>query len=171
MARREGVSAVASQVALGFAKLKEEPVVLVDANLRHPSLHSRYEMQRAPGFSDVIGRQATIEDAIRHSEIGSLYVLPAGTAVANSLSVLSSAECSDTLRCLRERFRVVIIDTSPIARFADATLVASRADGVVVITAAGRHREAEFRQLERYLNGIGARALGLLLSEGLLPKS
>jgi receptor protein-tyrosine kinase len=165
LAEREGVSTVAAEAAIALAQCSEHPVLLVDANLRAPSLHTRFEVKREPGLSDVVGKRAAIHEAVTGSALPSLFLLPAGTPVADGLATLSTAECRGVLRELRQQFGIVVVDCAPLGRFADAALLAAEAEGVVVVLAGGVHRKSELRRFTEELDAMGAKVLGVLLSE------
>jgi protein-tyrosine kinase len=165
LAEREGVSRTTAEVALALATGSEAPVLLLDGNFRAPSLHTRFGLSRIPGLSDVVEKRASLDEAVAVSPQPSLFVLPAGRPVPHGLATLSAAECVRVLSELRERFRMVVIDCAPLGRFADGAVLAAQADGVVVVAESGRHRKSELRGLKEELDALGARTLGVLLSE------
>ena len=162
---REGVSTVAAQVAIALAQMDLGPVLLLDANLHAPSLHASFKVEQIPGLSDLIEKKAILEEAIHSTQFSLLSILPVGSTTVNSLSLFSSAGCSLLMEALRERFRFVIIDSSPILKFVDTTLLTSRFDGVVIAIAAGERRQSEVFEVKRILDGLRANIIGIVLCE------
>lgn len=161
----EGTSTVAAQVALAFAQMDVGSVLFLDANLHAPSAHTTFQVPQFPGFTDLIEEQATLDDAIHPTELGRLYVLPVGSSVVNALALFPAVECAALLRTLAQRFRLIVIDSAPVLQRADTTLLVTYTDGVVLVIAAGERRHAEVLEIQRLLEGVKARLLGVVLTD------
>ena len=161
----EGVTETAGQVAHALTQMEQGPILLLDANLRFPSLHSKFKIHQIPGLSDLISKQAKLEETVFPTDVAGLSLLPAGVAAEDSLALLSSAEWPSLLQVLRERFQFVIVDSASVLQFADIALIAPRADGVVIVMAAGERSRQELLQTKRMLDGLKANLLGVVLSE------
>jgi capsular exopolysaccharide synthesis family protein len=161
----EGTSTVAMQVAFAFAQMDVGAVLLLDANLHAPSAHTTFQVPQSPGFTDLIEQQATPDHAIHPTEMSRLYVLPVGSTVVNALALFSALECTALLRTLAQRFRLIVIDSAPVLQSADTTLLVPHTDGVVLVIAAGERRHAEVLEIQRLLEGVKARLLGVVLSD------
>jgi receptor protein-tyrosine kinase len=132
----EGKSTVALNLALAFAAEKGERTLLIDGDLRRPTLGGWLRPEPRLGFAEVLTGQVTLDHAILALENSSLEVLPAGGPVDNPTELLSSDRTGDLIEDLRKRFRRVIIDTPPIVPFTDADTVGSHTDGVVIVARA-----------------------------------
>lgn len=159
----EGASTIAAQIAVSLALMREGRVLLLDANLRSPSLHLRFDVQQTPGLSDVIQGKATLRDAIVGTEIPGLSLLPAGNIVVDFRSLLLSEQCSHIISAARQHFRFVIIDSPPMLKVADTALVATRADGVVLVVSADVRRKSEVAEMKQILDGLKAKVIGTVL--------
>jgi len=159
-----GVSTAAIELARTFARSHPEPVLLVDANLRRPTLAAKLGIPPGPGLSEVVQREATIDDVIHELEPGSLYAIPAGEPGERPASILASSDCIELLRSLRFHFGQIFLDTAPLGTFVDGAFLAAQAQYVVLFVERGRHQRSEVRQIVRELKAVGVHGVGLCLS-------
>ncbi len=118
----------------GALAIKGETVLLVDADLRNPSLAAALGLPRDPGLADVLDGACKLEEAIvRTAQFPDLYVLPAGKARRNPAELLDSARWHQLCAVVKNSFRFVLIDTPPIAAVTDYDLVQAVADGVIFV--------------------------------------
>ncbi|WP_084429011.1 GumC family protein [Aliagarivorans marinus] len=140
----EGKSSVAMSLAQSMASL--EKVLLIEADLRRPTLGARFELRRAtPGLTNIIMLNESIEDCISRDPYSEMDVLCAGVGVANPLELLASSRFEKLLTELEERYDKIVIDSPPILPVSD-TLVIARFVGSVVIVLRSR------RTLLKHLN-------------------
>ncbi len=130
----DGKTLSAVNTAGALAIKGETTVLLVDADLRNPSLAPILGLPEGPGLAEVLHGDCTLEEAIiRTAQFPNLYVLPAGTARDNPAELLDSARWRQLCGILRSSFRFVLIDTPPIAAVTDFDLVQAAADGVIFV--------------------------------------
>lgn len=132
----EGKTFTASNLALAQAQL-ELPVLLADLDLRRPVVHQQFQCERSPGFSDFLLGEKSLEECIRHVEGTNLYIMPAGSAVRNPLELLNMRPVRYTLDSFRKVFNWVILDTPPLLFSADANLLATITDGIILVVRIG----------------------------------
>ena len=132
----EGKTFTACNLALAQAQL-EHPVLLADLDLRRPVVHQQFQCERSPGFSDFLLGEKSLEECIRHVEGTNLYILPAGSAVRNPLELLNMRPVRYTLDSFRKVFNWVILDTPPLLFSADANLLATITDGIILVVRIG----------------------------------
>ncbi|MGH9138210.1 MAG: polysaccharide biosynthesis tyrosine autokinase, partial [Acidimicrobiales bacterium] len=157
----EGKTTTAGNLAVVLAAAGKQ-VVLVDADLRKPRLHTMFGINPAPGLTEVILGHP-MQDAIRKVGDG-LYVLPAGSPPANPAEMLISQHVSAVLRTLAEQYEHVVVDSSPVLPVADAVGIAAAADGVLLVAQAKRvSRRALVDALAR-MNQVGAQVFGVVLN-------
>lgn len=130
----EGKSTTAANLALSFAQVGKR-VLLVDADLRAPSVHKHFDTGTDTGLSDVLAGRVSWQDAMTRIDPWELYVVPAGPVSrrAADMFVQAAAELFDEV--CRE-FDIVIVDAPPLLGFAESHLLAAMADSVVVVTKA-----------------------------------
>jgi receptor protein-tyrosine kinase len=133
----EGKTFSAVNLALAQSHLAESSVLLGDFDLRRPIVHNLFQIDRAPGLSDYLTGQCTFPQALRRIEGMSLYVLPAGTPVKNPLELLNMRQTRALFEELPRTFNWAIFDTPPLLFSADANLLATMADGTILVVKIG----------------------------------
>jgi receptor protein-tyrosine kinase len=133
----EGKTFTAVNLALAQAQLAENVVLLGDFDLRRPVIHNLFQISRAPGLSDYLSGQCKFGEALRRIEGVNLYVMPAGTAVKNPLELLNTRQARALFEELPRNFTWSIFDTPPLLFSADANLLATLADGTVLVVKIG----------------------------------
>ena len=149
-------------VALAFGGAK---VLLVDADMRRPSVHAAFGLTTTHGLGDVLAGRASLHETVTRVQTPSLWILPAGTPPPNPSELLSSTVMDSLAQQLREGpFDWVVVDTPPVLAVTDAALLAKHATGVVFVLGASmtRRRAAE-RAIEMLAIG-GPRILGAVLN-------
>jgi len=132
----EGKTFVALNLALAQSQL-EAPILIIDLDLRRPTVHELLRIDRTPGFSDFLVGEKPLDECIRHIEGTNLYVLPAGTLARNPLELLNMRQVKILLDNLRKVFGWIIMDTPPLLFSADANLMATLTDGTVLVVRIG----------------------------------
>jgi capsular exopolysaccharide synthesis family protein len=141
-------------------------VLLVDADMRRPRLHSIFEIDNAEGLSTILANKKTEAEMllmVQQHESG-LYVLPSGRIPPNPAELLGSDQIRALMAVLENTFDHVVIDSPPVASFTDGVLLSSLADGVLLVvhgSAASRHAVRRARQL---LTDVGAKIFGVVLN-------
>jgi receptor protein-tyrosine kinase len=133
----EGKTFSAVNLALAQAHMSEMPVLLADFDLRRPIIHSLFQIDRAPGLSDYLGGSCTFAQALRKIDGMNLYILPAGSPLKNPLELLNMRQTKALFEELPQIFNWVIFDTPPLLFSADANLLATMADGTVLVVKIG----------------------------------
>lgn len=160
----DGKTTVVSNLAAAFAQ-QGMKVLAVDCDLRRGRLHSAFNLPRTPGLTDLVTGQATLEEVIRETSIPNLSLMAAGTRPPNPSELLGSDPVRHLLAQIGNQFDLMILDTPPVLAAADAPILGSIVDGVIVLVRMGiTDKNAAKRALER-LNVVGARVLGTVLND------
>lgn len=139
-------------------------VLLIDCDLRKPTAHDSLGIKRAPGLSDLLASKATLEEAVRSVPGTQLHVVAAGTSVPSPGDLLTTEAMRGLVASLRHSYRWIVLDTPPVGAVADALVLASLGDGVVVVAGAEMvSRKAVLNTLHR-VSETGARILGVVLN-------
>lgn len=133
----EGKSVVASNLAVALAQTGER-VLLVDADMRRPTVHKNFAIDQQPGLSNVLVGNCKPSEAIRSSDVAGLSILPAGRCPPNPSELLGSPEFKRLLNAIGERFSWIILDTPPVLAVTDACVLAHVVSGVVFVVGADR---------------------------------
>ncbi|MCC7009141.1 MAG: polysaccharide biosynthesis tyrosine autokinase [Acidobacteria bacterium] len=157
----EGKTLTATNLALTFSESYRRSVLLIDADLRRPSLHTVFNIEPAPGLSDGLN---AIENVgfTPHQISERLTVLPAGRPSSDPMAGLTSGRMRRLIAEAREHFDWVIIDTPPVGLMTDANLLAAMADGAILVVKAG---STSYQLAQRAVEAIGRdRLLGTVLN-------
>jgi protein-tyrosine kinase len=133
----EGKTFTAVNLALAESHLAESSVLLGDFDLRRPIMHNLFQVDRSPGLSDFLTGQCTFPQALRKIEGMNLYLLPAGSPVKNPLELLNTRQAKALFEELPRCFHWSIFDTPPLLFSADANLLATLADGAILVVKIG----------------------------------
>ncbi|MDR6167384.1 succinoglycan biosynthesis transport protein ExoP [Microbacterium paludicola] len=159
----EGKSTTAANVAVAFAATGAS-VCLVEADLRRPSLGRILDLPPDLGFTSVIAREATLDDALVAWGPDRLRVLLAGPVPPNPSELLESERALELLESLRSAHDIVIIDAPPVHPVTDAAVLARVFGGAVLVVGAGRARERDVRRAVARLASVGATIHGAVLN-------
>ncbi len=159
---QEGKSMVAANLACSLALTTQQKVLLLEGDLRRPSLSRVFGLGSHPGLCECLQGKRELTACIFHLEGLGLWVMPAGTAQNNPLELLQSGRLSAILDQLTSWFDWVIIDSPPVLPMADTSVLARLADGILLVT---RQGTTEKRHLQRGLEALEAKKLiGALLN-------
>ena len=136
----EGRSFTAANLALVEARLADHPTLLCDFDLRRPSLHRIFQIDRGPGLADYLLGRVELQEVIHRIGESYLFVMPAGVPVINALELLHLGETRRLLEILSNRFRCVILDSPPLLAASDASLLATLVDGTLLVARLGATR-------------------------------
>jgi exopolysaccharide transport family protein len=161
---QEGKSTTSINTSIVLAQ-KGTRVLLIDADLRRPSIHKTLGMGPRTGLSNVLTGSASLKQAVvRSSILPSLYVLPAGTPPPNPAELLASSNMKDVLAELREEYDHIVVDTPPTLSVTDAVVMSTRADAVVLVIRCGQTTKQALRRSRDLLMQVNARVCGVLLN-------
>jgi exopolysaccharide/PEP-CTERM locus tyrosine autokinase len=161
----EGKSLTALNLAIVLAQEYDHSVLLVDTDLRRPSLHRYLGIHPEVGLAHCLQDNVPVSRTLVKTGLGRLVVLPAGTAVADPVELLSSSRMKDIIRELKYRYpdRYVIFDSPPAAPFADAQVLGQVVDGVLFVVREGVARTNDIREGLGTLKG--ANLLGVVFND------
>src|SRR5437762_6727691 len=161
---QEGKTTTSINTAIVLAQ-KGVRVLLIDADLRRPSIHKTLGMGPKMGLSNVLTGNATIQQAtVRSSILPGLFILPAGTPPPNPAELLASSNMRDVLTELREQYDHIVVDTPPALSVTDAVVMSTRADAVVLVIRSGQTTKQALRRSRDLLMQVNARVAGVLLN-------
>lgn len=162
----EGKTLTASNLALILSESYQQRVLLIDADLRRPSLHTVFRMSKGPGLTDALVATETTGNQYVHSISSHLSLLPAGKLQVDPIAGLTSARMREIVHAARATFSWVVIDTPPVGVLTDASLLSSMVDGTVLVVKA---ESTPFDLVKRAVDAIGAdRLLGVVLNRAVL---
>jgi len=161
---QEGKTTTSINCAVVLAQ-KGVRVLLIDADLRRPSIHKTLGMGPRSGLSNVLTGSSTLEQAITRSPIlPNLSVLPAGTPPPNPAELLASTNMRDMLEELRGQYDHIVVDTPPTLSVTDAVVLSPRADAIVLVIRSGQTTKQALRRSRDILMQVNAKVAGVLLN-------
>jgi capsular exopolysaccharide synthesis family protein len=159
----EGKTVVAANLAVSLAQAGQR-VLLVDADMRKPRVHTVFEKPQEPGLSNVLIGKVKSSEAVDKTTVPGLWVIPAGLNPPNPAELLGSKRFKDFLESVAQHFDWVIVDTPPVMAVTDSSVVAHLATGVLfVVGAEMTSRHAAQRALEQ-LGHARAKFIGTVLN-------
>ncbi len=170
----EGKSATTINLAITLT-LSGARVLVIDADLRKPTCHQLLRVPGDTGLSNVLAGQIGLDEAIQRSPLcpisgdtsegAGLFILPAGRVPPNPAELLGSQRMTTVLATAREQFDFVLIDSPPIIPVTDSIVLATKADGVLLVISGGEwSRDVVLKALAQ-LDGVHSRVLGGLLNK------
>lgn len=158
----EGKSTISSNLSYLLAEGGER-VILVDADLRRPSVAGIFDIDASVGLTQVLAGTADLADAVQPTAHPNLMVLPAGTIPPNPSELLGSQRMRDLIATLTQTHRV-ILDAPPLLPVTDAALLTTAADGAVLVVAAGDTRKEHVERAAANLRNVNANLLGAVIN-------
>ncbi len=160
----EGKSTSALAIARNFARIGRK-VVLIDGDLRKPSLHRLANAQNNSGFSSLLAAMAGIDEVLQPTDIANLSLIAAGPLPPNPAELLSGTRLTDIVAELAKRFDIVVIDTPPVLGLADTVLIGSAADATLFVVEANGSHHGHAKAAVRRLTANGITMIGALLTK------
>lgn len=160
----EGKTTTSYALAAGFARMGRK-VLLVDADLRRPSVHRRLGSSNERGLSTLLTGHETLGALVQPSPQASLHMLTSGPVPPSPTELLSSARMEQLVQDMARNYEVVVIDSPPILGLADAPVLSALADGVVFVVESDRSRRGSLKMALRRLRAMRPVLLGAVLSK------
>src|SRR2546426_1132355 len=178
---QEGKTTTIVNLALTMAQ-NGQRTLLVGANLRRPSIHRFFGIEREPGLSDILVGNAQWRDCIRtvadilmgrfemedimaSPGLDNLHIIESGPVPANPSELLSTPAMGTFLREAREEYDIVLIDTPPVLPVTDSAIVAGQTDGVILVYQAGKVGRLVLKRAKAHLEAARAKVWGVVLND------
>lgn len=162
----DGKSTLAANLAISLAQSGKR-TVLLDCDFRKPRVHKLFALPKPEvGLASVTSGVTPLDEAIRHSDVDNLDLLPCGPRPANPAELLSGPRFQEVLTQLKAKYDMVIIDTPPILAVSDPRVVAQRVDGVVLVFRITNKVRPLAERAKEYLSDMGATLLGIVVNGG-----
>jgi len=151
---------------LGIALAQsDKKVLLVDADMRKPRLHTIFKKRNAKGLSSFLSGQAEFEGLIHDTKINNLSIISGGSCPPNPSELLSSHKMQEFIKTAIKSFDCVLLDSPPIALVTDAAILAKVADGVVVVIENGKTSKRALPRISQILEGSKVKVVGMLVNK------
>ena len=166
----EGKTTILANLATTFANL-EKKVLILDGDLRNPTIHKIFELSNIYGLTDVLLENKTFEECVYCTDTKNLHVLTCGAIPPNPSEMLASNKMTEFVSGLKDRYDYIFIDTPPIGVVTDAGIVSTYSDGCIFVVGAKKTEIETVKISIEKLESLGANILGGILNKFEVNKS
>jgi succinoglycan biosynthesis transport protein ExoP len=159
----EGKSTTIFNLATVFAQ-NGSRVLLVDSDLRRPSLHKFLNVSNSLGLTNLLLKQNTIEEVVQTSALPTLHFLPSGKLPSSSLGILNSTQMREFMQKAKERYDFVFFDSPPIMGVSDASILASEVDMALLVIQYRKYPQVMTIRAKQMVEKVGGNLLGVVLN-------
>jgi capsular exopolysaccharide synthesis family protein len=157
----EGKSTVSGNLALSFAQI-DKKVIIVDCDLRKPSVHKNFKISNLVGLSEVLIGQSVLQEAIQKYN-DNFDILPSGKIPPNPSEMLSSSAMTALIENLKDKYDIIVLDSAPLQVVTDAQILSTKVDGTILVIRAQRTSKEAVIEAKNLLNKVGANIIGTVL--------
>ena len=157
----EGKSTTSANLAVVFAKSGQR-LLLVDADMRKPTVYKTFSLNNASGLSTVLSTSTSVLEAAQKTVIDNLSVLTSGPKPPNPSELLGSARMNQVMEEAKNLYDVVVFDMPPVVAVTDAQIMASKADGTILVVRENVARKESLTKARDLLNMVQARIIGVV---------
>lgn len=159
----EGKSTTAANLAVVFAQ-QGKSVLLVDADMRKPTVHYTFNLTNTTGLTNVLTNQVSLGDAAKLTDVANLAVLSSGPIPPNPSELLGSRAMKAFLEEAKRSFNMIIFDTPPVLAVTDAQILANQCDGTILVVGSERTEVEAATKSKELLTAAQAKLLGAILN-------
>ena len=163
--QNEGKSTVIANVAYSFSKLENCKVLLMDLDLRNPSVHKKFKVGNIYGVTDVLLEKRSFQGCVKETDVKNLDIITAGEIPFNPSEILSSKKMKEFINNLQDVYDYVFIDTPPIGIVTDAGILSTYSDGVAMVVGSGEVPIDLAKTSMKRLNKVNANIVGVILNK------
>ena len=144
----EGKTLTAINLAISCSHQLNKTVLLVDGDIKNPSVHKYFGLDDVPGLADCLTNKTTVSDVLINPGMDRIVILPGGSPHTNSAELLGSPQMKDLLKDIKERYpeRFVIFDSSPVLTSADPLVFATLVDGILLVVEAEKTTREDIKK-------------------------
>ena len=163
----DGKTTLISNLAIALAQSGKR-VLLIDADLRRPTVHKLFRMSQDIGLTDVLTGEIDFLNAVRQTTVDRLSLLTAGESPANPAELLSSPRMAQMLKDARHEFDFVFVDAPPLLAVSDPCILARQVDGMVLVVRVGKNTRTSAARVRELIHDQGIAVLGTV-ANGVVP--
>ncbi|MEQ7219745.1 CpsD/CapB family tyrosine-protein kinase [Vagococcus fluvialis] len=158
----EGKSTTSANLAVAFAQSGMK-TVLVDADLRRPTVHRSFFMENTKGLSSLLSiRRMSLGEVIQPSDVRNLDLITSGPISPNPSELLASSRMKKVLHILKQEYDVIIFDVPPVGTVTDAQLIASQVDGTLLVVREDQTEKSGLERAVKLLDQVDANIIGAI---------
>ncbi|UBH23092.1 CpsD/CapB family tyrosine-protein kinase [Macrococcus armenti] len=158
-----GKSTTAANIAVAYAQAGKS-VLLIDGDLRKPTVHYTFETKNVFGLSNLITDQINLEQAVQNTKVENLSIMTSGPIPPNPSELLSSKKFKDLIQSFEQYFDMIIIDTPPVLAVTDAVIMSTVVDGTIIVTNVETNNKHHLLKAKEVLEKSDVNILGVVLN-------
>ena len=162
-ATKEGKSTTTANLAITMAQAGYRTLI-IDCDLRRPTLHTYFSLDRRFGLSNVLAGELSYENAARPTSTANLYLIPSGDIPPNPAELVSSHHMKSLIDAARKNFDYILIDSPPIIAVTDAVILSTEVDGLILVVSSGFVNKREVSRAITLLKTVNSKILGVLIN-------
>ncbi len=159
----DGKTTTATNLAITLANTSRR-ILLIDGDLRKPSLHRIFEVPRPGGLADALLSLESTEQLVRSTFVPNLDLMTTGRDITNPAELLASERMGEILKELRSNYDMILIDSSPLLLVTDPSIIASVADGIILVVKISSTRRRDLDVTNDMLKSIGVPVFGMVVN-------
>lgn len=166
----EGKTTITTNLAVNFSKIENKKVLIIDCDLRNPSIYKEFGISNSNGLTDLLVEEKDLSNYIKETEINNLHILTAGSIPPNPSEMLSSNRMKVFMEKVREEYDYVFIDTPPVGMVTDAGILSAFLDGTILVVKSDYIDTKDLQETKKKLVSVNANILGVILNGNKVKK-
>ncbi|OCT10696.1 capsular biosynthesis protein [Paenibacillus pectinilyticus] len=159
----EGKSTTLINLAVAYAQT-DKKVLIIDGDLRKPTMHHTLRVSNRWGLTNLLTNQLSIQEVLQDTFIPNLHIISSGPIPPNPSEILASKKMLSVIEELKLQFDVILIDAPPAIAVTDSQIIATRADGVILVVNSDKTKRDAVLKAKQNLDNVRARILGVILN-------
>ena len=159
----EGKSTTIANLAVVFAQ-QGKKVLLIDSDLRKPTVHYTFNLTNTFGLTNVLTRQAELVNVVKESMEKNLYILTSGPVPPNPAELLGSKAMEQVIKEAEEEYDMIFFDAPPLLAVTDGQILASKCDGTILVVSSGRTETEQVVKAKELLDSANSHIIGVVLN-------
>lgn len=163
--KSEGKTTTAVNVAIALAQQVDTKVLIIDCDLRRPTIHTFFDIKNDRGLANYLTEECTLEEAVSHTDNENLDLISFGAIPPNPSELLSSESMKQMVKELEGKYDYILFDTPPVNMVIDVIPIISLSDGVVLVT---KHKDTTYPELNKAIDTLkrnNAKILGIIVNQ------
>lgn len=160
----EGKTTIICNLAITMA-LSGKKVILIDADLRKPGVHSKFMISNETGLTNILAQKKPLESVIKTASVKDLDIITSGPIPPNPSELLQSESMGNFLEDLKKKYDYILLDTPPVGMVTDAAILAAKSDGIILVVTSGKTHIDEAKRAKQLLLNVDAKILGVVLNK------
>lgn len=157
----EGKSTILANYAVALAQSGKQ-VLIMDGDLRRPRLHRLFGIHNSQGLTNVLLKEAQLNDVIQKTEVENLYLISSGPIPPNPSEIMASRSMAVTINTLKSAYDFVLIDVPPLGVVTDAAVLSKVTDGYIVVAALSVTNRDSLRMVLENIKNVGGNIIGVV---------